>query len=440
MRIPGIGVDHPNLPKHQYVKHDSDLFKQYNNPHVWGSLAGSHNPFRSHPMGDSLENADEIPGSVHEWEGHDHEGYDEAQKHLQRLTNKAHPVIRASTDVLHKVLDDGRFKSQFETHSSNGMLSHSTRAGVENKHFGYPDHLKTWEHRYDMGEGYDEEGDEDNRDEEHPKHARPIYGILDHEPQVRGDSAEQYGEHKVVLHKPSVWHRTTVTFGDSLNHHDTIGPSPVQKVSPYSFHGSVNDDDKYPDDYDQDDPPHKRIKALKHFGTSRTGGFYDERSGKPPEGMGYNYAEAQFHGGVKASDIHYVSLAEGRQSDDLKKRLDHHGIPWVESGRSGYPYGHSGGTMKEALFNSTTLAVESYLRLMRSHAMGQTKVIAQQGSNRFLLSESSDPNGMARVADITAGTISGEFPIQSFLGRGYWEDPEPGISAHNILALVKPAA
>ena len=442
MRIPGIGVDHPKVPKHQYVHEGDSLYKQYGNPHVWGSVAGHHNPFQWHPMGHSLENADEVPASVHEWEAHDHEGFDEASKHLQRLTDKSHPVIRASTDVLHKVLDDGRFKSQFETHSSNGMLSHSTRAGVENKHFGYPDHLRTWDHHYDRGEGYDEEGDEDNRDEEHPKHARPIYGILDHEPQIRGDSAEQYGEHKVVLHKPSIWHRTSVTFGDSLNHHDTIGPSPVQKVSPYSFHGSVNDEEHDPHGYpDPEGPmPHQRIKALKHFGTSRTGGFYDPESGKPPEGMGYNYAEAQFHGGVKTSDIHYVSLAEGRQSDDLKKRLDHHGVPWVESGRSGYPYGHSGGTLKEALFQRVALAVESYQRFLGRSVMGQVRVIAQQGSDRFLLSEASDPSGTARVADTTHGTISGEFPIQSFLGRGYWEDPEPGVNAQAILAIVKPTA
>jgi hypothetical protein len=423
----------------RYIKPGSDLHKQWGNPHVWGSIAGHHNPFQYSDMGDDLENSYHVPSSAHEWESYDHKGFDKAKTHLQRLTDKAHPVTRASTDVLHKILDDGRMKSQFETNSSNGMLNHTTRAGVEDKHFGYPDHIRNWSPLHDSGY-YDDDADEHP---EHPKHARPIYGYLDHTPLKGNDNAEQYGEHKLVLHKPSIWHRTTVTFGDSLNHHNSIGPSPVQNVSPYSFHGSVNDGDKdeHGGYYGDDDPPHKRVMALKHFGHSGDpASIYGDGESGHPKGMGYNYAEAQYHGGVKTSDIHYAVLNDGYGHTDLKDRLHEHGIPWVETDRGGHVWGHSGEWGKKAGYLRTTLAVESYLQLMRSHAMGQVRVIAQQGSDRFLLSESSDPNGTARVADITAGTISGEFPIQSFLGRGYWEDPDPGHSAHEILSLVKPAA
>jgi hypothetical protein len=216
-----------------------------------------------------------------------------------------------------------------------------------------------------------------------------------------------------------------------------------------SFHPSVNDENTYRNHMgDEADPPHKRIMAIKHFGASRAHGYdpdSDDGSGAHikdhPEGMGHNYAEAQFHGGVTTHDIHYVQLGREHDrgdNDSLKKKLNHHGIPWIEASHGQILDSPKWSNHKEALFNRATLAVESYLRLMERHAMGQVRVVAQQGKDRFLLSETNDPQGSVRVADTHRGTLSGEFTLQSVLKQGYWEDPEPGVSAQEILALVKP--
>jgi len=441
LMIPGIGVDHQRPQHGRYVREGDDLYKQQGNPHVWGSIAGHHNPFHSWDMGENLANGYHQPASYHEWEQHDHKGYDQSQRHLQNLTDKAHLATRVSTDVFHKILNDGRMKSQFETNSSNGMLNHATRAGVEDKHFGYPDHIREWSHLHDTGYYDDQDDEHPGEHPGHPSHARPIYGYLTHKP-LESDNASQYGEHKLILHKPSMAHRTSVTFGDSLNGHEAIGPSPLQKVSPYSFHGSVNDDQKDPYGYSEDDdPPHKRIMALKHFDhSSSTGSIYGgDPHDEHPKGLGYNYAEAQFHGGVKTSDIHYAVLSDHTGHTDLKQRLHEHGIPWVEADRTGHVWGHSGDSSKKALFKRHSALIDSYDHFMKGHAMGKVRVIAQQGESRFLLADHNDPNGMVRLADTTAKTLSGELPLQSFLGRGYWEDPQPGIGAHEILSLVGPS-
>lgn len=448
--IPGI-KGHERPPKGRYVHPDSPFYKQSGNPHVWGSLANHSNPFLGGGMGQ------EMTSSEYDWDS-GHSGphdYTKARDHLQKLVDKSHPAIRIGHDALHKVLDEGRFKSQFETQTSRGTLNNGLRAKLEERKFGYPDHIKEGDFPDDDYHDYhDYHEDEDDHEPPaiHPAHARPVYGYLSHEHLGDDSNVDHYGAHKVVLHKPSIWHRTSVSFGDSLSHHAEISPSPVQKVDVGSFHASTNDETRHPNSTgDENDPPHKRIMALKHFGASRAASLYDEdsedgdgaRTSDHPEGMGYNYAEAQFHGGVSTHDIHYVHL--GREydrgdNDSLKKKLNHHGIPWVEGRNGNISDSSSWANRKKALFNRTTLAVESYLRLMERHAMGQVKVIAQQGSDRFLLSEGSGPNAMVRVADTRTHKISGEVTLQSMLKQGYWEDPQPGTSAQEILALVKPTA
>jgi len=441
MPLPGI-KGHERPPRGQYVQPDSKFHKQSGNPHVWGTLANEHNPFLHHGM------AHEQVSSNYDWEmGHsDNNDYEKAKGHLQKLVDKSHPAIRIGHDALHKVLDEGRFKSQFETQTSRGTLNNGMRAQLEERKFGYPDHIREGglddDHEYDDHD-WDHEDEHHEPPAVHPAHGRPIYGYLSHEHLDDGGNVDHYGNHKVVLHKPSVWHRTSVTFGDSLNYHDSVSPTPVNKVDVDSYHPSVNDDERPRHSMgDEDDPPHKRILAIKHFGPSTD--FSQEKedgSTEHPDGMGGNYAEAQFHGGVRTHDIHYVHLGrvyDRGDNDSLKKKLDHHGIPWVEGSRRRITDSSERSNPKEALFNRATLAVESYLRLMERHAMGQVKVLAQQGSSRFLLSESSDPNGMVRVADTKAKTISGEVSLQSMLKQGYWEDPESGVNAQDIMAIVRP--
>lgn len=115
------------------------------------------------------------------------------------LADKPKVAIRAPIDVVDLILDDGRFKSQFETNSSQGTLDFDLRKSFEMEGFGVP---------------------EDTPDEQ-----RPIYGYMT-------DKNAGYGNYKLNLYggvafvlKDSVKENTTVTFGDSLD-----GELPSSKI------------------------------------------------------------------------------------------------------------------------------------------------------------------------------------------------------------------
>ena len=91
------------------------------------------------------------------------------------------------TDLL-KILDDGRFKTQFETGTSGGVKDIALRQKEEYRRFGL------------------------RRDA--PVEQRPIYGHLER-PETPNFAVDQYGSARVVL-RDEVRERTTYTNGDSL--------------------------------------------------------------------------------------------------------------------------------------------------------------------------------------------------------------------------------
>lgn len=109
---------------------------------------------------------------------------------LKELMAKSNPHIRVTEDVLQNILDDGRFKNQFETGSSKGMFDPKIRLKVEHRDMGVPLDLDPQE--------------------------RPIYGYLSDKPQDHSSAAlDNYGTVVVELHA-SVKDRSTVTLQDSL--------------------------------------------------------------------------------------------------------------------------------------------------------------------------------------------------------------------------------
>jgi len=83
---------------------------------------------------------------------------------------------------------DRRYKSQFETSTSNGLLDVNRRTNAENHLFNIPANLD--------------------------KVQRPAYGTINFGNYVA--AGDQYGEFEIIL-KNDVLKRTTVTFDDSLN-------------------------------------------------------------------------------------------------------------------------------------------------------------------------------------------------------------------------------
>jgi hypothetical protein len=369
------------------------LYRQSGNHEVWGHLAHpdlqEHNPFLKDHDRESFSG----PGS--QWR-QDHGGWadkeddfegdpERIRRHIQNTLDKASPAIAIDTHPLHQVLDSGRVKSQFETHSSGGILAPDERENVEHKMFGYPLGL--------------------------PHHARPIYGYLTNDPSQHHPGAYPYGRHTLVLHRPRVWHRTSAFIGDTLDHQG-YGHSahPVQDFGLSGFHDHVDPRkwrlDKY--DYDQDVP----------------------------------YTEAHFHGGVGLRDIHYAVLHKPdasasrydetgmRRHEALKQKLNHHKIPWVEM-ENGKP-----GEMEHHLS-----------RLMRNAAKGahmhsnQSKVIGQQGPGRYLIDLGyHDEKGhrQAQIADTNTGELHPPMSKDSILARGYWDEPDFDVDVHDVLPHVTP--
>ena len=109
---------------------------------------------------------------------------------LKGIVAKAKPHIRVSDDAMSQILDDGRFKNQFEVARSGGAYNPRLRAKVEN---------------VDMGV-----------DPETPHPERPIYGYLTEDALNFGTSSlESYGAVVIELHS-EVKDRSTITLQDSL--------------------------------------------------------------------------------------------------------------------------------------------------------------------------------------------------------------------------------
>jgi hypothetical protein len=184
--------------------------------------------------------------------------------------------VRVPTEVLSKVLDDGRIKSQFETATSRGALSPTTRGKVEQVAFGI--------------------------DPKSDPAARPIYGYLYPAGQretkaFADDMGGSYGEVEVRL-KDDVLGRTTFNYGDSLEgiSYKACIPSYVNDPQWYSARAAWSDN----------------VVASKD--SPFTGGI--------------NYMEAQVQGGVKTSDIAEVVFTDRAPSSAISGKLDALGIKW----------------------------------------------------------------------------------------------------------------
>jgi len=201
-------------------------------------------------------------------------GYDDEKtareinvKRARNLVDRGEFGIRVPEEILGSILNDGRFKSQFETGSSRGYLNPSVRSDFEYDYMGVPQDI------------------EDRK--------RPIYGMLLDKrefPPLRG---RHYGPVVITLKRENLEDRTTITFGDSLDRRAYLLPSEVTDIKPYSIERLL--------DSKNDDPYHDDIS--------------------------YDYIELQYHGGVSVEDIKEITFR--RKPDPfIIDQLESLGIPW----------------------------------------------------------------------------------------------------------------
>ncbi len=174
-------------------------------------------------------------------------------------------------NVFERILNvDGRWKSQFETHTSQGTLNPEYRARAENAMFGFLDDLE--------------------KDKEH----RPIYGYFSDETHgaINGvgkipppTNVNWYGAINFKIKKSNALKKATITFHDSLGPQNHWPPTPAIK-------------------------PHFTSLDIESY-------YFDYKKLVDPEGKNlvrssvwaYDYTEAQFHNQLTMEDIESIHIS-----------------------------------------------------------------------------------------------------------------------------------
>jgi len=187
--------------------------------------------------------------------------------------------------VMEKIFNDGKFKTQFETGTSEGALSPSSRMNAEYSYFEFPK---------ERGKGLDDK--------------RPVYGYFStHESGVINQEGKipppnhvsQYGDVSFKIKKSSAMKKATITFSDSL------GRAGDQSATPYAM-------------------PH-----FTSFLSSMPSGedpiaFLDKAIRNKTCGNRYSYVETQYHGGLTLDDVESLNITPGSfrgESGDKMKKL-----------------------------------------------------------------------------------------------------------------------
>lgn len=270
--------------------------------HPWGQLQGDvHNPLRDF---DYPEREFQVDHGWHRAEKAAPEIVKRFHNRYQHHLEQAEPAIGVPTIALRRIMRDGRLKTQFETGRSGGDYNPQRRIQGELAQHGYP--------------------------EDHPAHARPVYGYLTKHPYT-DDSTFSYGAHTLVLNKDRIWHRTTFSGADSLDNRRRLSPVPVQQ---YQRH-AVPLDHFGLDNYDIADASLDEVR--KHLQRAKPEHLADQFWRHPEAGEDINYPEAQFHGGVDLRDVRYAVL-RSPTSHGMDDEVAHHaahltraGVPWVHT-------------------------------------------------------------------------------------------------------------
>jgi SPP1 gp7 family putative phage head morphogenesis protein len=210
-------------------------------------------------------------------------------ENLQKLAESGEIRIRVGdSETLGQIIDDGRFKTQFETETSSGKLDPDLRTDVEKFYFGYSENTAPGE--------------------------RPIYGYLGGDGDIRG--VDQYGKIVVEL-SPDVRERTTVTFNDSLDGYrwnPAIADSTAENGHPpgTSLVPQPLDDVTW-----RAAPP---IDPEVQRGAADWGSLHEVPG----------YPEVQIHDGVSTDDIERVVFTDyNPPSPAIIEKLDQAGIAWT---------------------------------------------------------------------------------------------------------------
>jgi len=234
---------------------------------------------------------------------------DEETQKISRIISEgmknATPVVMVTSFALESIMQDGRFKTQFETGDSGGVISPRIRSGAEKVLFDYPESSGT------------------------PPELRPVYGtVAFDDPCGSGtfdersmERAEVYGSIRVVLN-PDVSSRTTFSIGDTLSTEGKIPSTPalLGETDPAKLVAATS----FPNPVDGASRVRDAVDKFDEFG-------FDVL---PPKvllsDIAPAYVETQIHGGLSVNDIAKVVIpADSSQKyiDKIKAMVEPAGIP-----------------------------------------------------------------------------------------------------------------
>lgn len=192
----------------------------------------------------------------------------------------AHSGESYSSKVVDKILISGRFKTQFETGTSEGANDPFTRSSTEYGYFGFPKHTTP--------------------EAEDIKHLRPIYGyftdidngVLNSEGKIPPPrSVRQYGDVAFKVKKEKFLKDATVTFDDSLGEDYSMAATPA--AAPH---------------FTSIPPNNTNYNELKKM--------YESHAGKDRGSR--TYVEVQYHNQLTVDDVEsaHICLNEYLNEDD----------------------------------------------------------------------------------------------------------------------------
>jgi len=149
------------------------------------------------------------------------------QEHIERLVAQSDFFRATHVSVLDKImLEDGRFKSQFETNRSDGYLNSGLRSGIEHKLFGFKNNEKENQEKRPIY-GYFSSGSNGEINED---------GKIPPPSDIRG-----YGKIAIKFKRDQIINNTTITMSDSLSNRVAVVPTPARKPHFTSFNFANKD-------------------------------------------------------------------------------------------------------------------------------------------------------------------------------------------------------
>lgn len=239
---------------------------------------------------------EEVPATLKNFEKHSQEWEDEVVKkqlseeqikvindYMKNIIDKNEFCMRRKPSTLEKIVKDGRFKNQFETNTSGGLLGAKERNRGANQLFG--------------------EGQELLKGHEREKYG--YLGSSDYIEDANSLSLQQYGTCVIRFNKNKLLNRTTYTLDDSL------GPAILEELTASNVNmPRANGISKYDLQKVYDLIKQKKVNNLNDL-VRKTNS---------------HYFELQYHGDLKIDDISEVCFTWDMPNEETIEILREKGI------------------------------------------------------------------------------------------------------------------